>query len=86
MENEDDTGLAVKLKLVALFEALALAIALIVPVSPRKDGKPTSWPESWEEYAGEVAMGFLLVNLLYAVIMLLAWFVSAKTGESRSRR
>ena len=64
---------------VFLVEAAALMIALLMPITPSKTG--STWSPAdffWEEpsYLQEVAVGFVTMNLLIAVIGLGFWITS----------
>ena len=83
MENpEETTTLAAKLKIVVLVEAVGLLIALIMPVTPSKTGKPFVWPASWGEYFDEVALGFLMVNGIYVVLFIVGWIYVKRQKKS----
>lgn len=63
-------------------EAIALLIALAVPITPSKTGSkwtPASlfWPDP--TYLQEVAVSFVAVNLLVVLIGLVAW-IAFKLG------
>jgi len=60
-------------------EIVNLLIALVIPVTPSKTGKPFHWPATWSEYLWEVLVAFLLTNILLAVIFLAGW-IFIKSG------
>lgn len=60
-----------RLKGLLLVEGVALAIALVTPVTPSKTGSDWTFADLvWEEpsYVQEVAASFVVVNLLLMVI------------------
>jgi hypothetical protein len=65
-----------RLKGVLLVEGVALAIALVTPVTPSKTGSDWTFADVvWEEpsYLQEVAASFVVVNLLLMFIGLVIW-------------
>ena len=69
---------------VILAEAAALMIALVTPITPSKTGGPAWTPADMfstdPSYLEEVAASFVLVNVLIAVIGLVAW-VAVRRGS-----
>jgi len=69
----EETTIWLKLKILAGIELVGLLIALAIPVTPSKTGRPFHWPASWTEYFDRVAFAFVLVNILFAVIFVAGW-------------
>ena len=60
-------------------QAVALAIALVMPITPSKTGSTWSPAHIFSEdpsYLEKVAASFVLVNLLLLVLGVVAWLVS----------
>lgn len=62
-----------KIKALLIIEAVALMIALVLPVTPSKTGKPIRWPATWGDYLQDVLLSFLLVNAVLIVIFVVGW-------------
>ncbi len=71
---KEQVTLQEKLKIIALLEAMALGIALFLPITPSKTGDGTSDLAPFfiddPSYLESVAVGFVAVNALF---LLLAW-------------
>lgn len=74
-----------RLKGILVVEAVALAIALVTPITPSKTGSYWTFAELvWEEpsYLQDVAVSFGVVNLLIMSIGLVIWIVGRFGSKS----
>ena len=68
-----------RLKAVAVVEVIALLIALVEPITPSKTGSTWSPAEIFAanpSYLAKVLASFISVNLLIAILGIVAWVVS----------
>lgn len=72
-ESEQEVTTAYKLKAFAVVEVVCAMISLVMPITPSKTGKPFKWPETWNDYFGEVLFSFLLANAVIIVIFVCGW-------------
>lgn len=70
-----------RLKIFAGVEVVAFLIALAIPVTPSKTGKPFHWPASWGQYFNEVLLAFLLGNALLLLIFVVSWIYFRSTAK-----
>jgi len=71
-EHQEQTTLF-KIKAFLVIEAVALMIALVLPVTPSKTGKPIKWPATWGDYFQDVLLSFLLGNAVLLMIFVVGW-------------
>lgn len=62
-----------KLKAFVVVEIVTFAIALVLPISPSKTGKPFKWPATWGDYFEDVALSFALGNIVLLLIVVVGW-------------
>ena len=74
-----------KLKMFAIAEALIVAIALVLPITPSKTGRPFKWPSTWGEYFDEFLFALVLGHCLFLVLFVIGW-IYWKWSENRESR
>jgi hypothetical protein len=70
-----------KLKAFAVIETVLFLIALVMPVTPSKTGRPFEWPATWSEYFEEVLLAFALGHLVALIIFIGGWIYIRRRGE-----
>jgi hypothetical protein len=73
-----------RLKALAVLEGIALGIALAAPVTPSRTGSTWSPAEMFTpdpNYLQKVLAGFVVVNLMIAVIGVAVWLLDRRSGS-----
>ena len=70
-----------RLVLLAGLEAIAVLIALVLPITPSKTGPPgIPWPDSLGSYLADVLLAFGVVNAIFLALALVVWAYSRVQG------
>ena len=83
-EPRQEQSTLFKIKAFVFVEAVALVVALVLPVTPSKSGKPVKWPPTWSDYFQDVLLSFVLVNALLLLLFVAGW-VYARHLKKRPR-
>ena len=68
----------------AVIEMISIAIALAMPITPSKTGstwRPSSLFNDEPSYLQDVAVWFVLTNLLLWTMLLAAWLMNRRSGR-----